>query len=246
MAKIIRMTFIFLCLYSSASAGACPDILNLSPPYEQCSWDALVKTNEAGKETVFKAKFYYMCGAYRIDEEAGAAKKTYIIKGGRIYIPNYESRTIFVDSDSRYANYIGRLLPFVVNAKKQEGSTGTVFLGLNRCKKEKYGVLRQASSMYVKAKLTEYRDEKNRFMRRMEIKAPKHELNFGGGVITAGPLSETYKAKRLKKMKSAGSLFDIPADMAVYDIEAEYKKRAAESGITIKPENTIKFKAGKK
>ena len=70
MAKIIRMTFIFLCLYSSASAGACPDILNLSPPYEQCSWDALVKTNEAGKETVFKAKYYYKCDAYRTNNEA--------------------------------------------------------------------------------------------------------------------------------------------------------------------------------
>jgi len=246
MAKIISALFILACVCSSISAGECPDILSLSPPYEQCSWDAMIKTNEAGKETVFKAKFYYMCGAYRVDEETGAVKKTYIIKGGRIYIPNYESRTVFVDSDSRYPNYIGRLLPSVVNAKKQEEGTGTVFLGLNRCKKEKYGVLRQASSMYVKAKLTEYRDEKNKFMRRMEIKAPKHELDFGGGVITAGPLSETYKAMRLKKMKSGASLFDIPSDMAVYDIEAEYKKRAAESGITIKPENTIKFKAGKR
>lgn len=227
-------------------AENCLDIIGLAPPYEQCRWTAKIEREEDGQKQIINADFYYSCGKYRIEENSGGVNKVYILKDNKIFIPNYSSNTVFADSAAEYTRYLGKLLPFVVNAKKKEGESKSALLGITMCEKTNFSVLRQSSSMYLKAKLTEWRYAKSGFVKEMQIKAPKHELDFAGGKITAGPLLEKYRMKKLVKTKLNPALFEIPADMKVYDIAAEYNKRAVQRGINIKPESTVKFKAGKK
>jgi hypothetical protein len=243
---VLLMAVLYAACGKSIWAENCFDIIGLTPPYEQCRWTAKIEREEDGQKQVIDAHFYYSCGKYRVEENSGGVDKVYILKDGKIYIPNYSSNTVFADSAAEYTRYLGKLLPFVVNGKKKEGASKSALLGITVCEKTNYAVLRQSSSMYLKAKLTEWRYAKNGFVKEMQIKAPKHELDFAGSKITAGPLAEKYKMKKLVKTKLKPELFDIPAGMKVYDIAAEYSKRAAQRGINIKSEGTVKFKAGKK
>jgi hypothetical protein len=212
----------------------CPDPLGLGIAYPNASWTVLIDRVNASQTESRTFKVYYSCGNYMIQEKTlpGEPIKALIIRDGKVYMPNFQTKTVFTASalNGGAEPYIKSIFINMGTAKKK---MGPLYLGRAdeyRCEVQEFQMLRSTNSIYLSTALKEFYDIRTGFIVRMDTFSPASEITMGTKKIILGPVHETYRAAEFSNKPVPNTTFELPPDFREIDIQKAYDDKMKSSG----------------